>query len=378
MKKLILSLCLVLFFTQAGFTQTVEIGPFIGTFEGHEEIKGSYIIGIRAGCPFGKSLGLESGLGFVPSENELTGEDVDLSIFNLDLLYHLNGESSNLIPYGFLGVGGINFSDGERDSDNNLLVESGLGFKYILNNSASLRADVRYLMTDLNNHLIISLGLGFLLGGKEKEEVVTEIKIEDVQPLPPDVDTDGDGLLDSEEARYGTNLYDKDTDDDSLSDGEEVQKYQTDPLNPDTDNGGNKDGVEILRNGTNPLLGYDDNPPLRIETVRLLIEFDTDKTDIKPMYRDELEKFVNTLKEHSKSAVIIEGHTDNVGDFEYNMGLSSRRAESVKDYLVKNFGIDQKRLKTKGFGPTRPIDTNETPEGQANNRRVIGVISFFE
>ncbi|MBU1614169.1 OmpA family protein, partial [bacterium] len=53
-------------------------------------------------------------------------------------------------------------------------------------------------------------------------------------------------------------------------------------------------------------------------------------------------------------------------------------AESVKDYLVKNFGINPQRLKTKGFGPARSIDTNETPEGKANNRRVMAVISFFE
>ncbi|MBU1616101.1 OmpA family protein, partial [bacterium] len=370
MKKFILSLGLVLFFSQAGFAKGVEIGPYIGTFEGHEEVKESYIMGLKAGYSFDKSLGLEGGFGFVPSKNELTDEDVDLTIFNLDLLYHFREDDSNLIPYGLLGLGGINFSGGEKDGDHELLVEGGAGFKYLLNNSTSLRADVRYLMTDPDNHLIMSLGLGFLLGDDEEEEE-EEVEIEDVQPLPPDVDTDGDGLLDSEEARYGTDPHDKDTDDDSLSDGEEVQKYQTDPLNPDTDNGGAKDGVEVLRNETNPLLGYDDNPPLRIEAVRLLIEFDTNKTDIKPMYRDELEKFADTLKEHSKSTVIIEGHTDNQGDFEYNMDLSSRRAESVKDYLVKNFGINPQRLKTKGFGPARSIDTNETPEGKANNRRVM-------
>ncbi|MBU1487793.1 hypothetical protein KKH56_07095, partial [bacterium] len=78
MKKFILSLGLVLFFAQAGFTKGVEIGPYIGTFEGHKEIKESYIMGVRAGCPFAKSLGLEGGLGFVPSKNELTDEDVDL------------------------------------------------------------------------------------------------------------------------------------------------------------------------------------------------------------------------------------------------------------------------------------------------------------
>jgi outer membrane protein OmpA-like peptidoglycan-associated protein len=67
--------------------------------------------------------------------------------------------------------------------------------------------------------------------------------------------------------------------------------------------------------------------------------------------------------------VSVEGHTDNVGAAAMNKSLSGRRAASVVDWLVKH-GIDKARLSSVGFGMERPIDSNDTPEGRQNNRRV--------
>jgi OmpA-OmpF porin, OOP family len=67
--------------------------------------------------------------------------------------------------------------------------------------------------------------------------------------------------------------------------------------------------------------------------------------------------------------VRIEGHTDNVGKPAFNKKLSQARADSVKAWLVKH-GIDKGRLTSQGFGQEKPIDTNDTPEGRQNNRRV--------
>ena len=71
---------------------------------------------------------------------------------------------------------------------------------------------------------------------------------------------------------------------------------------------------------------------------------------------------------------MIEGHTDNVGSYDYNMDLSQRRAESVVNYLVENFGIDRSRLSAKGYGSTRRVSYNNTAEGRARNRRINAVI----
>ena len=78
---------------------------------------------------------------------------------------------------------------------------------------------------------------------------------------------------------------------------------------------------------------------------------------------------MKVLKNNPSLKIRIEGNTDNIGTAKYNMGLSNRRAKSVLEYLVKA-GINKNRLSTVGYGFSRPIATNITPEGRALNRRV--------
>jgi OmpA-OmpF porin, OOP family len=99
------------------------------------------------------------------------------------------------------------------------------------------------------------------------------------------------------------------------------------------------------------------------------ITFDIDKADIKPESMGTLNMIVGVMKGNPDLKFEIDGHTDNTGDATHNMTLSQQRADAVKTQLV-SMGIDASRLSTKGFGDTRPIDTNDTPEGRANNRRV--------
>ena len=105
------------------------------------------------------------------------------------------------------------------------------------------------------------------------------------------------------------------------------------------------------------------------ETVVLKnIFFDTDKYDLKPESRTELEKLVNLLQSNGKIRIEISGHTDNAGTAAYNLSLSQNRAREVYDYLIK-YGIPAARLTFAGYGLTKPVDTNETEQGRANNRR---------
>ncbi|HEY3307157.1 MAG TPA: OmpA family protein [Desulfuromonadaceae bacterium] len=100
------------------------------------------------------------------------------------------------------------------------------------------------------------------------------------------------------------------------------------------------------------------------------IQFDTNKSDIKPQYQDELKTLADFLTEFPNAKGVIEGHTDNVGDKASNMKLSQRRADSVRSYLVKTFGIAPERIKAEGYGPTKPAGDNKTKEGKAKNRRI--------
>jgi len=105
-------------------------------------------------------------------------------------------------------------------------------------------------------------------------------------------------------------------------------------------------------------------------TVRLKnIYFDFDKTSLKQESFVELNKVVDFLKHNAKVSIEISGHTDSKGSDEYNLNLSQGRSQSVVDYLISQ-GIDAARLQAHGYGETKPIDTNETDEGRANNRRV--------
>ncbi len=100
------------------------------------------------------------------------------------------------------------------------------------------------------------------------------------------------------------------------------------------------------------------------------IQFDTNKSDIKPQYHDELKKLSDFLLEFPNAKGVIEGHTDSVGDKASNMKLSQRRAESVRNHILKTSGIAPERIKAKGFGPTKPVADNKTKEGKAQNRRI--------
>lgn len=100
------------------------------------------------------------------------------------------------------------------------------------------------------------------------------------------------------------------------------------------------------------------------------ILFATGKADLQPESRSVLKEIATTLKEHGDLKILIEGHTDNVGNAANNLALSDARAAAVKAALVADYGVAAERISTKGFGDTKPSVPNATPEGRAQNRRV--------
>jgi OOP family OmpA-OmpF porin len=96
--------------------------------------------------------------------------------------------------------------------------------------------------------------------------------------------------------------------------------------------------------------------------------FDFDKYVIKPEGKAKLDDLVAKTKGIALEVIIAVGHTDNIGSVEYNQGLSERRANAVKEYLVSK-GIEKNRVYTEGKGLKNPIASNSTAEGRAKNRR---------
>lgn len=110
-------------------------------------------------------------------------------------------------------------------------------------------------------------------------------------------------------------------------------------------------------------------PPAKKKIVLRSVHFDFDKSKIRPDAIPVLDEAVKILKEEGTVAVIVEGHTDSKGTDAYNLKLSRRRADAVRGYLVKH-GVSPTRIRAEGFGESKPVASNDTEEGRAQNRRV--------
>jgi len=105
------------------------------------------------------------------------------------------------------------------------------------------------------------------------------------------------------------------------------------------------------------------------------LQFTIDNDEIQREDKEKLAVVGTFLTKYPDSTAVIEGHSDNVGTDEHNMALSTRRAQSVVDYLVGTLHIKASRLQAVGYGPTRPIADNATEEGKRANRRIDAVIA---
>jgi OmpA-OmpF porin, OOP family len=98
--------------------------------------------------------------------------------------------------------------------------------------------------------------------------------------------------------------------------------------------------------------------------------FDTDSDVIKPQHRQEIDTFLKSLVKIGFDRMEIDGHTDSVGNDDYNLSLSRRRAKSVRDYVIKTYNIPAKKVTSEGLGETEPIADNGNYQGRQKNRRV--------
>ncbi len=99
------------------------------------------------------------------------------------------------------------------------------------------------------------------------------------------------------------------------------------------------------------------------------VTFDTNSTIVRPGLMSEINRVAGVLTQYPQTLVRVEGHTDSVGSDAYNMDLSIRRANAVKNLLVQR-GVTENRIDAVGYGKTMPVATNDTEAGRQKNRRV--------
>ncbi len=143
---------------------------------------------------------------------------------------------------------------------------------------------------------------------------------------------------------------------------------------PDTDGDGVADNEDhcpsvkgTIENKGCPEISKEDVK--KITQIASKIYFETNSAKLKAVSTGQLNALVDILKKYEAANLTIEGHSDNVGNDDYNLQLSQKRTETVKEYLMSR-GILESRLKAVGFGETKPIADNKTAAGRSKNRRV--------
>jgi OOP family OmpA-OmpF porin len=285
------------------------------------------------GMAFGKMLNEHFNTeikGFYQGFNSDTGGRWDMTGGTLDLQYYIFRDK--LSPYVVIGAGGMNTSF-RGNSGISFLGEAGAGLTYELHDNFLIRSDVRYrYVNDLNAHMQpgtdefhdMTVNLGFVVpfGDKPKAPAVAQVA---PAPIPAPVAKPDCSVLDDD-----------------------------------------KDGVNNCKDKCPGSL-----PGVEVSVLGCWIvdvKFDNDKDIIKPQYFAKLDKAAENLKRFPDKAFEVQGHTSQTGTYKHNLNLSERRALAVKKYLTKNGHVNN--LTAKGYSWDKPIDTNETEEGRANNRRV--------
>lgn len=401
------------------FTLSPMIGGHI--FEGNQSLDESSFWGIGLGYNLTESWAVEGVYTRTDADaDDASTTDTKVETIRLDALYHFNS-SNKLVPYLVAGLGGI-YSDPDSGAErDHLLFNYGVGLKYfILDDLIALRADVRHLLDfpEPDNNLQYSAGLVFQLGkpapaAQPVEAVVPQPKpVPAPAPAPAPLDSDGDGVIDKldqcPDTPAGVAVDSKgcplDSDGDGVTDNMDkcpdtpkgaAVNSQGCPLDsdgdgvydyldkcPNTPKGApvDKKGCPLDSDGDGVFDYLDKCPgtPAGVSVdangcptvLTLHINFGHDSSNVGPEYDGEIAKAAQCINNYPGNVVFIDGHTDSSGAAAYNQKLSVQRAQAVVNRLVEKFNIPASRMTARGFGEDKPVATNKSVAGRAQNRRV--------
>jgi OOP family OmpA-OmpF porin len=368
------------------------------------------IYGARAGYNLTKHFGVEALFDFVDSSSP-NGSDINMYRYGGELLYHFFPDN-RFVPYLAAGYSGLHFDAKGIDGQVHGAFDYGLGAKYFLNDSFALRGDIRHLVYKMdkqsNNNLEYTLGAYIPFGGARPAAKPVEpppappVVVPPppapapappvVVPPPPAVPTASLTVNPATVTKGQSATLNWKSQNASGCDIQPgigpVPPQGARAITPAADTSYNLScsgagGTATSAAGVTVIVPPPAPAPAPLtpkaaaaaerfcsKPAVINIQFDTNKSDIKPQYEADLKNLGEFLKEFPKAKGEISGHTDNVASKGYNEKLSQGRADSVKQYIVEKFGIAADRIATKGYGFSKPVASNKTKEGKAKNRRI--------
>ncbi len=312
--------------------------PFVGgyLFDSKQDLESAPSFGLRAGYNFNANIGAELFGSYLLTESDRdSGPDANVERnvyrFGGNLLYHFQ-PTKKLVPFVAVGYGRYNITvpDLNRPKTNKSLAEYGGGLKYFVSDDFALRADIRHSIgfSPSIDNVEYTFGVTWQIGGVRPvpppAATVAEPVVCAACVIPPRIDSDGDGVEDALDKCPGT------------------------PKGLKVDS----DGCVITQT-----------------IVLRAINFVFDTADLTEPSKTSIDEVYAVFKSQPNLKLEVGGHTDSKGSDAYNLKLSQRRADAVKAYLVSK-GANAGNITAKGYGESRPISSNDSPEGRADNRRV--------
>lgn len=271
-----------------------------------------------------------------------TARELEQTVYSLDYLLVFN-RANRVSPYITLGGGYIENRYNTDFDEYGPLAQAGVGILFDIGENRSrsfvfqLRPEVKYRydwadgpIEDTHGDLVVNLGFAFNFGATASAPVVAQAPPPPPPPAPPPappgpVDSDRDGVLDPDDRCPATPA-----------------------------------GVAVDSSGC----------PRRDPVVLRGVGFATNSSTLTPGSLPVLDGVAEDLRKYPRLRVELQGHTDSSGADAYNLDLSQRRADSVRNYLMAQ-GVSGTQLEARGYGESEPIGDNATSEGRADNRRVV-------
>lgn len=324
MKKIAFSLvALTSLMFAAPVAYNYEVTPTIGGVlpEGNLDLDKQLTYGLRFGINLDNSIFNQFELGYdrssdVDYDNSALETNFNRYYANLVKEYKLSAETA---LYALVGLGYEDVTNVQFENKDSMFAQYGGGVKYWVTDNFALKAEIRHAVKFRESDSNLFYSLGFVIPFDAKTAPV--VAKAEPKPVVAPKDSDGDGVYD-----------DKD-------------KCPNTPK-----------GTVVDADGCTKI-------------IRLHVTFDFDQATIKKEFMPQIQKVADFMKANSGYRVVLEGHTDARGSDAYNQKLSDKRAKAVAKAL-SDLGIAGAKITTEAYGESKPVATNDTDAGRAQNRRV--------